>query len=75
MNRRYGILLLAIAVLMLDWGYDVRAHLSLCVAERHRAAGGGGWTVVNQALPLGCSPGRGAPEKPMSITCKGDITA
>ena len=24
---------------------------------------------------LGCSPGRGAPEKAMSIQCKGDITA
>ena len=54
---------------------DVRAHLSLCVAERHRAAGGGVGAVVDQALPLGCSPGRGAPEKPISTQCKGDITA
>ena len=41
---------------------DVRTHLSLCVAERHRAAGGGAGAMVDQALPLGCSPGRGAPE-------------
>src|SRR5262249_32919715 len=53
---------------------DVRAHLALHLAERHRTAGGGAGADVDQPLPLVCASRGCAPEAGMSgyrNVCKG----
>src|SRR5262249_34038149 len=45
---------------------DVRAHLALYLAERHRATGGGAGADADQPLSLGCASRGRAPEAGVS---------